>query len=36
MTVVRDVCTIVPVVVMTATLVLGIGLAISLSSWSLL
>jgi hypothetical protein len=36
MDVVKNVCTVVPVVVLTAAAVLGIATAMSLSSWALL
>jgi hypothetical protein len=33
---VKDACTVIPAVLLTATAVLGIGVLIGLSSWSLL
>jgi len=36
MDVVKDVCTVVPVLVLTAAAVLGVATALSLSSWALL
>ena len=35
MKIAKDACTVIPVVLLTATAVLGIGVLISLSSWSL-
>jgi hypothetical protein len=36
MDVVKDLCTVIPVVVLTAAAVLGVATVISLSSWALL